>query len=90
MQLYTPLIDLYNGHLNLNSNSSVGFNTGEPKAIFDFGNVGSATTRPVMVVPNIGNSTINGIGQTPTGSVIFNTNTSRFQGYTGSVWVDFH
>lgn len=89
LQLYTPLIDLYDGHLNLNS-SSVGFNTDEPKAIFDFGNVGSATTRPVMVVPNIGNSTRNGIGQTPTGSIIFNTNTSKFQGYTGVAWTDFH
>lgn len=89
LQLYTPLIDLYDGHLNLNS-SSVGFNTDEPKAIFDFGNVGSATTRPVMVVPNIGSSTRNGIGQTPTGSIIFNTNTSKFQGYTGVAWTDFH
>lgn len=89
LQLYTPLIDLYDGHLNLKS-SSVGFNTDEPKAIFDFGNVGSATTRPVMVVPNIGSSTRNGIGQTPTGSIIFNTNTSKFQGYTGVAWTDFH
>jgi len=43
-----------------------------------------------MVVPNIGNSTITGIAATPTGSVIFNTDTSTFQGYTGTAWVDFH
>jgi hypothetical protein len=89
LQIQVPVIDLYDSHLNLSS-GSVGFSTYEPKAVFDFGNVGSATTRPVMVVPNIGNSTRNGIGQTPSGSIIFNTNTSKFQGYTGVAWTDFH
>jgi hypothetical protein len=89
LQVQVPVIDLYDSHLNLSS-GSVGFSTYEPKAVFDFGNVGSATTRPVMVVPNIGDSTRNGIGQTPTGSIIFNTSTSKFQGYTGTGWTDFH
>ena len=90
IQINVPSTYLNDGHLNLNSNSTVGFNTTDPAAIFDFGNVGSATTRPVMVVPNIDNTTIIGIAQTPTGSIIFNTNTLRFQGYTGTAWVDFH
>ena len=90
IQIYSPLVDLFDGHINLNSNTTVGFNTSDPAAVFDFGNVGSATTRPVMVVPNIGNSIITGIAATPTGSVIFNTDTLKFQGYTGSAWVDFH
>jgi hypothetical protein len=89
LQIQVPVIDLYDSHLNLSS-GSVGFSTYEPKAVFDFGNVGSATTRPVMVVPNIGDSTRNGIGQTPSGSIIFNTNTLKFQGYTGVAWTDFH
>jgi hypothetical protein len=89
LQIQVPVIDLYDSHLNLSS-GSVGFSTYEPKAVFDFGNVGSATTRPVMVVPNIGNSTRNGIGQTPAGSIIFNTNALKFQGYTGVAWTDFH
>ena len=89
LQLHTPLIGVYDGHLDL-SNSSIGLSTVQPKAVVDFGNVGSATTRPVMVVPNIGNTTRNGIGQTPTGSIIFNTSTSKFQGYTGTGWTDFH
>jgi len=90
IQIHVPLTELNDGHINLNSNSTVGFNTSDPAAIFDFGNVGSATTRPVMVVPNIGNSIITGIAATPTGSVIFNTDTLKFQGYTGSAWIDFH
>jgi len=90
VQLYAPLTEIYDGHVNLNSNSTVGFDTSNPKAVFDFSNVGAATTRPVMIVPNINNSTITGIAATPAGSVIFNTTTSKFQGYTGTAWVDFH
>ena len=90
IQIHVPLTELNDGHINLNSNTTVGFNTSDPKAIFDFSNVGAATTRPVMVVPNIGNTAITGIAVTPTGSVIFNTDTSKFQGYTGTAWVDFH
>jgi len=90
IQIHVPLTELNDGHINLNSNTTVGFNTNDPKSIFDFSNVGAATTRPVMVVPNIDNTVVNGIGQTPSGSIIFNTDTLRFQGYTGTAWVDFH
>ena len=76
--------------MNLKSDSTVGFDTSDPKAVFDFSNVGAATTRPVMVVPNIDNTVITGIAETPTGSIIFNTTTSKFQGYTGVAWTDFH
>lgn len=88
-EIHVPLTQLNDGHLNLKS-STVGFNTTEPRGVFDFGNVGSATTRPVMVVPNISSSTIIGIGQTPTGAIVFNTTTLKFQGYTGVAWTDFH
>lgn len=90
LQLYAPLTELTEGHINLKPNSTVGFDTSDPKAVFDFSNVGSATTRPVMVVPNIDNTAITGIAQTPTGSIIFNTSTLKFQGYTGVGWTDFH
>jgi len=90
LQLYAPLTELTEGHINLKPNSTVGFDTSDPKAVFDFSNVGAATTRPVIVVPNIDNTVITGIAETPAGSVIFNTTTSKFQGYTGTAWVDFH
>ena len=92
LQLYAPLTELNDGHFNLKYGSTVGFNTDDPRAIFDFGNVGSATTRPMMVVPNITDGVRDTVGYavTPTGSIIFNTTTSKFQGYDGSNWVDFH
>ena len=90
VQAYASLIDINEGHLNIKSDSTVGFDTSDPKGVFDFSNVGAATTRPVMVVPNINNTTITGIAQTPTGALIFNTSTSKFQGYTGTAWVNFH
>ena len=90
IQIFQKGIDLYNSNLNVKTDGKIGFNTTIPKAIFDYGSVGSATTRPVMVIPNISNSTRNGIGQTPTGSMIFNTDSLKFQGYTGVGWTDFH
>ena len=90
IQSYAPLIDVNEGHLNIKSDSTVGFDTSDPKAVFDFSSVGAATTRPVMVVPNIDNTVITGIAETPAGSIIFNTTTSKFQGYTGVAWTDFH
>jgi len=88
LQIHAPLTEFLNSAVNLTT--TVGFSTREARAIFDFGNVGSATTRPVMVVPNINNATITGIAQTPAGSIIFNTTTLKFQGYTGIAWTDFH
>jgi len=90
VQLYNRRLDFYNSTLSLDNISKIGFNTTTPRAVFDYGSVGSATTRPVMVVPNISNSTRNGIGQTPAGSMIFNTDTLKFQGYTGVGWTDFN
>jgi len=84
------LIDLNGGHFNLNTDSTVGFNTGSPRAIFDFGNVGSATTNPYMIMPTITTATRTGLGETVEGSIIFNTSTKKFQGYTGTAWVDLH
>ena len=90
IQIYDERIDLENSAVNVKGGGSIGFNTTTPRSVFDYGNVGSATTRPVVVVPNINNATITGIAITPTGSIIFNTTTSKFQGYTGVAWVDFH
>lgn len=86
LQIYAPLIDLNGGHLNIKSDNTIGFNTGSPRAIIDFGNVGSATTRPVIVVPNISASTRNGIGQTPAGSTILNTTANELQSYINNSW----
>lgn len=88
LQIHAPLSDFINSAIKVNT--TVGFDTSDPKAVFDFSNVGAATTRPVMVVPNIDNTVITGIAETPAGSIIFNTTTLKFQGYTGIAWTDFH
>lgn len=89
-QFFNSSIDLHNTNINVKTDGSIGFNTTIPRSILDYGNVGSATTRPVIIFPNISASTRNGIGATPTGAVIFNTDTLKFQGYTGIAWTDFH
>ena len=90
VQIYGQAVELYNATLNIKPTATIAFNSNNSRAIFDYGSVGSATTRPVMVIPNINNTTRNGIGQTPAGSMIFNTDTLKFQGYTGIAWTDFH
>ena len=90
IQLFYRNIGLYESKINVKPDSQIGFNTNDPRSVLDYGNVGGATTRPVVVVPNINNTTITGIAQTPAGSIIFNTTTSKFQGYTGVAWTDFH
>lgn len=42
-----------------------------------------------MILPRLSNSDRVGL-TTVSGAVIFNTTTNKFQGYTGSAWVDFH
>lgn len=66
------------------------------RSIFDYGNVGIATTLAPMILPTVTTSeraTIKNYqdsGDPVEGSIIFNTSTKKFQGYDGTTWVDFH
>ena len=66
------------------------------RSIFDYGNVGIATTLAPMIIPTVTTSqrgTIRNFqdsGDPVEGSIIFNTTTKKFQGWTGTTWVDFH
>ena len=66
------------------------------RSIFDYGNVGIATTLAPMIIPTVTTSqrgTIKNFqdsGDPVEGSIIFNTTTKKFQGYNGTTWVDFH
>ena len=90
LQVYDKSIEFNGGLLNIKDDCQVGFNTFSPRSVFDFGAVGSATTNPYMIMPTITTSTRIGLGQTVEGAIIFNTTTKRFQGYTGTDWVDLH
>jgi len=90
IQLFDKIIEMNGGFLNVKNDSHIGFNTFSPRSVFDFGNVGSATTNPYMIMPTITTATRTGLGATVEGSIIFNTSTKKFQGYTGTAWVDLH
>jgi hypothetical protein len=90
IQLFGRSIDLYNTNLNIFKESAVGFNTDLPRGVMDFGYADdSASYYPVVVLPNIDTNTRNGIGDTATGAVIFNTSSNTFQGWDGTSWVTF-
>lgn len=63
------------------------------RSIFDFGNVGIATTLAPMILPTVTTSDRETIrnyvssGATVAGSIIFNSDTGNFEGYNGSSWV---
>ncbi len=65
---------------NINSESLNVSNTASISTVF-------ATTE--LVLPTYTNAERTGLS-TSTGSVIFNTDAGKFQGYTGTGWVDFH
>ena len=91
IQIFEYGVDLYRTYVNIFKDSSVGFNTDLPRGVLDFGYADdTADFYPVVILPNINDTARNGIGDTATGAVIFNTSLNKFQGWTGTTWVDFH
>jgi hypothetical protein len=90
IQFFTRTIDMNNSLLNIRNDGAIGFNTYLSRSVFDYGRVGSATTNPYMILPTITTGTRTGLAQTVEGAIIFNTTTKKFQGYTGTAWVDLH
>ena len=73
---------------------NVGSGVSQPRAAVDFGNAGNILGRYVILPRvtttergNLTNITSTGV---EAGALIFNTSTNKFQGYTGSTWVDLH
>ena len=65
---------------------SVGFGTAAPRCVVDL-KEGHARINTFMILPQV-SSTV-GLGTTA-GAMMFNTATSKFQGFTGAAWVDLH
>ncbi len=85
-------VSLYKSDVYLDSQSSVGVGTTTLRSAVDFGdagkNVGNGAAA-FMLVPRLTTTERAGLS-TVAGALIFNTTTSKFQGYTGIAWTDFH
>ena len=65
--------------------SSAGVGTASPRATLDLAEGVGINT--FMILPKV--SSVVGLGTTA-GAMMFNTATSKFQGFTGAAWVDLH
>ena len=74
----------------LDNTCSIGIGTTAIRSAVDFGSAGLSDPEfRFMIVPTIDNTIRTGLSTEP-GSIIFNTSTNKFQGYTGIAWTDFH
>jgi hypothetical protein len=74
----------------LDNTCSIGVGTTSIRSAVDFGSAGLSDPEfRFMIVPTIDNTIRTGLSTEP-GSIIFNTSTNKFQGYTGIAWTDFH
>ena len=76
----------------LDDQSNLGIGTTNPLSAVDFSSAGKQVANgsgAFMIVPR--NTSAERVGLiTQTGAIIFNTDTGKFQGYTGIAWTDFH
>jgi len=95
----TVPINIYTGEILTNNKTTVGLGTTSARSALDFADVGkgfAGGTNAFMIVPRATDAEralfgtgVGGIG-TSAGAIIFNTTTSKFQGYTGIAWTDLH
>ena len=89
----------YNSSVYVYGQSGVGVGTTAARSAVDFADAGrenpgllpgeSVGSRAYFLPPQ--NSSTQRVGLvTERGAIIFNTSTNKFQGYTGTTWVDFH
>lgn len=91
MSQYGGNFDIYDGSIHA-VRSSVGIGTTLANAAVDFATAGkdiSSGEGAYMIVPKLNSSEITGLS-TVSGALIFNTSTSKFQGYDGTSWVNLH
>jgi len=99
VKIYDGYVEIENGEasiinsaFHLDNSSRLGVGTTDPLAGVDFSNAGKGIAGGAgafMIVPR--NTTAERVGLiTQTGAIIFNTDTLKFQGYTGVGWTDFH
>jgi hypothetical protein len=104
LEIHTGFLDLYDTRVSIESNSinvsviiddktTVGIGSTQPKAAVDLSLAGkgeSSGQYAYLILPKVTNSERSGFASTESGAIIFNTDTSTFQGYTGIGWTDLH
>ena len=75
--------------------TKVGIGTTAPRAIIDFADAGKDLNSGqgcLLLIPRVTSAQRLGLNTSSlnAGSMIFNTTTSKFQGWTGVAWTDFH
>jgi hypothetical protein len=85
-------VNLYKATVTLDSESGVGIGTTLSRSVADFADAGKGIPGQAfsyMIPPRL--TTTQRVGlSTVAGAFIFNTDVSKFQGYTGVGWTDFH
>jgi len=91
-QVHNTNLSITNGSLVVKDTaiSAIGYGTYSPRSIIDFGNVGLAETTGFMILPTLTTTQRGNLAYEIEGAIIFNATTKKFQGYTGTVWVDLH
>jgi len=92
-------INIFSGEILTNNRTTVGLGTTSARSALDFADVGKGFAGGInafMIVPRatgaeraLFGTGVGGVG-TAAGAIIFNTTTSKFQGYTGIAWTDLH
>ena len=104
LEIHTGFVDLYDTRVSIESintnvtvviddKTNVGIGSTQPKAAVDLslaGKGGSGGQYAYLILPKVTNSERSGFASTESGAIIFNTDTSTFQGYTGIGWTDLH
>ena len=99
IEQYNSTTYLYNSLFYVSGTSGVGVGTTSARAALDFADAGKINpgllpgegtgSRAYMLPPRLTNTQRVGLA-TVEGAFIFNTDTKKFQGYTGVAWTDFH
>ena len=71
------------------TDTGLGIGTATPRAALDLIDTGSITKR-FAIMPRVTTTQRGNLAGIQTGSIIYNTTTSKFQGYAAGSWVDLH
>ncbi len=74
---------------NVSMGASLGVGTVFSRGAVDFGSAGSVTER-FAIMPRVTTTERGNLAGIQTGAIIYNTTTSKFQGYAAGSWVDLH